>query len=93
MASGKFCPVFVSFWIDNPTHSGISPWILGDLEKQLMRSGLFIILVRHLCNVKSDQCGTRQIWFARSSYAICLFHAYNQSIHNTLCCEGKTTQS
>lgn len=89
MASGKFCPVFVSFWIGNQTHSGISPWILGDLEKQLTRSGLFIILVRHLCNVKSDPCGIRQICFARSSYVICLYHAYNQSIQNTLCCGGR----
>lgn len=54
-----------------------------------MWSGLFIILVRHLCNVKSDQCGMRQIWFACSSCTIYLLHAYTWSIQNALYSSGR----
>lgn len=63
------------------------------LRKAIMWSGLFIILVRRLCNVKSDQCGICQIWFAHSSYAIYLLHTYNQSIQDALYCRERQNKA
>lgn len=55
--------LFLSFQLRNQIHSGINSMDFRRLEKQLC-SNLFMIIVRHLCNVKSDQCGACQIWIA-----------------------------
>lgn len=88
MASGTSWPLFLSFWLEEP-NSGISSMDFRRLRKATNVVWFIYYTCQAFVQCEIRSVWIRQIWFARSSCAIYLLHAYNQSIQNALYWRGR----